>query len=378
MSIKSMDDIAWCAHHLREWYLRNKRDLPWRNHPSPYQVWVSELMLQQTQVVTVLPYYARWMERFPSIQALANADISEVLQLWAGLGYYRRARFLHEGAQIIVNQFGGEFPQNIADLKKIRGIGEYTAGAIAAFAFHQNIAAIDGNAERVLARFFGITGDLTRGVSRKVLENTANAVAACGNASDTNQAIMDLGTSCCAKIAHCASCPLAERCFALKNGRTESLPEKKAPPQKSTEFRACLILIDAAQNCLIARRRSDLLLGGLWEFPMITISKNAADAPSQLRLPRQALWRDNFGDMIHGWHATDKQVTHIFTHIKMTVVIDTAQCSDFGQIMQMQTDTYDAFACAKLQDIAQTCAISTLMKKLITAALKPGQKTLPI
>ncbi len=379
MSDSAQDNIQWYAQTLRDWFLKHGRKLPWREAPTPYEVWVSELMLQQTQVVTVLPYYARWLERFPTVEALARADISEVLQLWAGLGYYRRARFLHEGAQIITQQFGGNFPTDIKELKKIRGIGSYTAGAIASFAFHQNTAAIDGNVERVMARFFGISGDLSRGKTRQALEATANAVAACGHASDTNQAMMDLGTSACAKIAHCESCPLSQRCFAVKHGLTESPPEKKTPPQKSQEFRACLILTEPDGNCLIARRRSDLLLGGLWEFPMITLSKDSPDPEAAVRLPRHHLWDAALSNIPQHWKYSGHQVSHIFTHIKMTVLIDTAHCESLAPLLKLQTETYDAFDTASLKDLADTHAISTLMKKLARAATaRQPQPKLPI
>ena len=169
--------------NLGDWFAVCKRDLPWRNAPSPYEVWVSELMLQQTQVSTVLPYYERWMKRFPDIHALASSNIDDVLGAWAGLGYYRRARYLHAGAQYIASQCGGVFPSTIEALRKIPGVGDYTSGAIASFAFGQNVPAIDGNAERVFSRFFGIEGDMTRGASRKRLVELADHVAKLGDAA---------------------------------------------------------------------------------------------------------------------------------------------------------------------------------------------------
>ena len=374
-----MNDTEWFASTLRDWFLQNGRKLPWRDQPSPYEVWVSELMLQQTQVVTVLPYYARWLERFPSVQALASADISEVLQLWAGLGYYRRARFLHEGAKLIVDRYGGTFPDDPEELKKIRGIGSYTAGAIAAFAFHKDTPAIDGYVERVISRFFGIDGDLSRGEPLKLLHQTAHKVAAHGHAADTNQAMMDLGASCCAKIARCAACPLAERCFALKHGLTEALPTPKAAPAKTDEYRACLLLRQDDGRCLIARRRSELLLGGLWEFPMITICKNSTNAVSECRLPRHLLWKNALADIPNHWNTSNIQITHVFTHIKMTVILDTAQCATFEPLLNLQNATYDSFNSVSLKDIPSQYAISTLMKKIIKAAQRIDmQKTLPL
>ncbi|MBQ9396523.1 MAG: A/G-specific adenine glycosylase [Proteobacteria bacterium] len=366
-----MNDLEWFVESLRAWFAENGRDLPWRHAPTPYEVWVSELMLQQTQVITVIPYYEHWLKRFPDIAALANAPIDEVLTYWAGLGYYRRARYLHEGAKKILTDFDGQFPQSIQELRSIPGIGAYTAGAIASFAFHQNVPAVDGNAHRVLARFFGIAGDLTSGEPAHLLDSTANQVAAIGYASVVNQAVMDIGASCCSKAPQCNVCPLAERCYAMRNGLTDAIPFKKKRVEKYDEFRAALRLT-CDDNVLIARRRSDILLGGLWEFPMITISrgKGAAhrrDADLQMRLPRTSLWQSFLASVFPTCPLSDLQtlqntVSHTFTHIEMKVALDCAQCAQMPEITGVSGD-YDAFQWVR--EISSQFAISSLMKKLM-------------
>lgn len=368
-----MNDFEWFVDSLRSWFSANGRDLPWRHNPTPYEVWVSELMLQQTQVVSVLPYYQRWLQRFPDITTLAQAPVDEVLTYWAGLGYYRRARYLHEGSKKILADFGGRFPQSINELRTIPGIGAYTAGAIASFAFHQNVPAVDGNAQRVFARFFGIAGDLASGQSARQLESVAMQVAAVGHASVVNQAVMDIGSSCCSKKTHCEVCPLANRCTALQCGLTESIPFKKKRVEKYDEFRAALRLC-CDDLVLIARRRSDVLLGGLWEFPMMTISrgKGAAhrrEADLKMRLPRIALWQswmadDNAHPMLTDFHTCQTTVSHTFTHIEMKVALDCAKCS---QIIDMNVDAadYDAFKWTRPDGILTQFAVSSLMKKLM-------------
>lgn len=351
------------------WFQKYGRDLPWRHAPNPYQVWVSEIMLQQTQVVTVIPYYLRWMERFPDIKALADASIEDVLTQWTGLGYYRRARYLHEGAREIVEHHEGEFPQTVEALRKIPGIGPYTAGAIASFAFGMNVPAIDGNAERVLSRYFGIFGDLTRGEGKKSLADVGSKLAALGNSRNINQAIMDIGASCCSRIAQCDLCPLHERCFALSNGLTQALPQKKQPVKKDDEYRVAIYLTSSDGKVLLARRKHHILLGGLWEFPSIMMARGKNIAAPDLRMTRAVLWADWLkthqpeSELQH-WTTENRQIEHIFTHIHMRVMLDTAQINGISKQFWQPDETYDAFAWYKPENIS-ALPISTLMKKLM-------------
>ena len=368
-----MNEFEWFVESLRAWFAENGRDLPWRHTPTPYEVWVSELMLQQTQVVTVIPYYERWLKRFPDIRSLAEAPVDEVLTYWAGLGYYRRARYLHDGAKKLIADFDGVFPQSVQELRTIPGIGAYTAGAIASFAFGQNVPAVDGNAQRVLARFFGIAGDLTAGEPAHQLDLAANQIAAIGHAPVVNQAIMDIGASCCSKSVQCSICPLSERCYALRNGLTESIPFKKKRSEKYDEYRAALRL-SCNDYVFVARRRSDILLGGLWEFPMITISrgKGAAhrrEAGLKMRLPRVVQWQTGLSAMARDGVITDFKtlpdtVCHTFTHIEMRVVLDCARCSEMVDITGNSGD-YDAFQWVRVDEISSRFAVSSLMKKLM-------------
>lgn len=365
-----MSDSTYFASTLYTWFATHGRKLPWRNAPSPYQVWVSELMLQQTQVATVIPYYERWMTRFPTLESLANAELDEVLKLWSGLGYYRRARYLHEGSRVILSQFGGQFPQTIAELRKIPGIGAYTAGAVTSFAFGQNEPAIDGNVDRVLSRFFGITLDLSTHEGRQIIEERAHEIAHWGHANIVNQAIMDLGASCCSRIAHCASCPLFTQCEARRLGLTESLPLKKRKCERYREYRAAIRLISPDNRILLAKRRADQLLGGLWEYPMITLLRakmQNEDSPSALRMPRESTWKNWLS--AHGQNANiarlvmgKNEITHIFTHIQMHVVTDEATYLGETTPSWDGDEIYDRFEWVK--DIHTGYALSSLMKKL--------------
>ncbi|MBO4351211.1 MAG: A/G-specific adenine glycosylase [Proteobacteria bacterium] len=366
----SSEQCGWFTHTLRAWFLKNGRHLPWRNHPTPYQVWVSEIMLQQTQVVTVIPYYERWMKLFPNVESLASAAIDDVLKLWAGLGYYRRARYLYEGAKVIVEQYHGEFPADIRELRKIPGIGAYTAGAIAAFAFKQDVPAIDGNAERVLSRFFGIQGDI-RGAERGTLEGVANEVASFGHCSDVNQAIMDLGASLCGKSAQCAQCPIAEKCYAFEHKMTELLPAPKVRIEKTDEFRVALRLTSPNGRILIAQRSKDALLGGLWEYPMVTLSRGKGKSHQEkalkvLEQSRNELWiawcQQNQLHLTH-WGTTRQFVKHTFTHIQMRVDLDEGVCDSMPIIAP--NEDYEDFRWVEYDDIGKKYPISTLMKKMI-------------
>ena len=252
---------------MLDWYSENARELPWRNHPDSYAIWVSEIMLQQTQVETVIPYFLKWMRRFPTIPILAASSQQDVLNLWEGLGYYGRARNIHRAAVILVAGHGGRLPADIGKLRELPGIGRYTAGAIASLAFGKNEPVLDGNVRRVLSRVFHVTEPLRSTQGEKVLWRIAGEHLPPGKAGDYNQAIMDFGsTICLPKSPICADCPLMGLCQARDLGIQGALPvpqSKKEIPHYTVT--AAVFMRDG--QVLIAQRPQDSLLGGMWEFP---------------------------------------------------------------------------------------------------------------
>ncbi len=255
------------APHLLAWYRQNARSLPWRGSDDPYAIWVSEVMLQQTRVETVIPYFLRWMERFPTLSALADAPEQQVLSAWEGLGYYSRARSLHKAAQVVMAEYGGQLPRTAGELEKLPGVGRYTAAAVASMAFGRDVAALDGNIRRVLARVFNVDLPARSPQGEAMLWQLAQAHLPPGHAGDYNQAIMDLGSAICTpRNPRCLICPLAEICEARQLGVQEQRPvlEKKSPTPHYT-VTAAVIWRD--QRVLICQRPTDGLLGGLWEFP---------------------------------------------------------------------------------------------------------------
>ncbi len=253
---------------LLRWATRNLRDLAWRAEPrDPYRVWVSEIMLQQTQAATVIPYFYRFTERFPTVQALAQAPLDDVLKLWEGLGYYARARHLHRAAQKVVAEFDGRLPDTVEELSKLPGIGRYTAGAIASIAFGRDAPAVDGNVRRVLCRLYAIRGDVRRSKIQNQLWALAEANLPKGKAGRWNEAMMELGaTVCTPRSPRCGECPLAGSCRAHALGIQEKLPARAAS-KRTPHYDVAAAVIRKRGRVLIARRPLGGMLGGLWEFP---------------------------------------------------------------------------------------------------------------
>ena len=252
---------------LLPWYHANKRILPWRGHPSAYAVWVSEIMLQQTRVEAVIPYFERWMHLFPNVQALANASEQEVLNAWEGLGYYSRARNLHKAAKIVADQYNGEIPRDLEKLRALPGIGRYTVGAIASIAFGMDLPALDGNIKRVYARIFDVTEPVDTSAGEKILWELAEKQLPRGHAGDYNQALMDLGaTICIPKNPRCLICPLMKLCKARQNGTQNQRPVKTPKKEVPHYVHAAAVIIER-NKVLLAQRPSQGLLGGMWEFP---------------------------------------------------------------------------------------------------------------
>jgi A/G-specific adenine glycosylase len=249
------------------WYEANRRKLPWRNRPRPYAVWVSEIMLQQTQVDTMLPYYRRFMKRFPSVRALADSDIQDVLGLWQGLGYYARARNLHRAAQLVVEQHGGRMPRDPEVLRKLPGIGEYTVAAILSISFEIPLPVVDGNVARVTARFWAIHDDVGRAATRKAIADRLTGPIQTVSPGTFNQAMMELGALICRpRDPSCGVCPLAKHCVAKRKGCVADYPVKKKR-KPVPQYDVVVGVIYRRGRILLARRPASGMLGGLWEFP---------------------------------------------------------------------------------------------------------------
>jgi len=255
------------ARLLLQWYEKEGRRLPWRRHHDPYAIWVSEIMLQQTRVATVIPYFERWLERFPTVFALAAASEQEVLAVWEGLGYYQRARHLHQAARLLVADYGGNLPRDAATLRRLPGIGRYTAGALAAILGSQDEIAIDGNVRRVLSRVFDIAAPLGTPAAENELTARARENLPAGRAADYNQALMDLGALICTPRApRCEICPLESSCRARAAGLQEQRPVTR-PKAALPHYLVTAAVIRRDPTYLLAQRPPQGLLGGLWEFP---------------------------------------------------------------------------------------------------------------
>ncbi len=299
---------------LLTWYAQHKRDLPWRRDThDPYRVWIAETLLQQTQAATVIPYYARFLARFPNVRALASARLDEVLKVWEGAGYYARARNLHRAAQEIVARLGGEIPSTVEDLLTLPGIGRYTAGAIASIAFGRDAPVVDGNVTRVLCRYFNITGDPKSARTQKELWQRAENLLPRGRAGEFNQALMELGaTLCTPRQPRCAACPLARGCAARRLNLQDQLPAKRVK-KKLPHYDIAIGIIWKRGKILIAQRPAEKLLGGLWEFPGGHRRKNESLAACVAREVREELGIEiAVGEKM----AT---VEHAYSHFKITL-----------------------------------------------------------
>ena len=301
------------SRRLLTWYEREQRQLPWRGHADAYAVWVSEIMLQQTRVETVIPYFERWMQRFPTIQSLASSTQQQVLSLWEGLGYYSRARNLHKAAQVVVEQYAGQLPQDRVNLEKLPGIGAYTAGAIASIAFGKDEAALDGNIRRVLARVFAVRTPARSPAGEKELWELARRCLPPGRAGDYNQALMDLGSAVCTPHApQCLICPLLEICAGHKLGLQEKLPVIP-PRQKIPHLTVAAAVVRRADTVLIAQRAQSDLLGGMWEFPGGTLENDETFEEGLQREIREEL---NTAVLIEGPFGI---YNHAYTHFTVTL-----------------------------------------------------------
>lgn len=315
--IKGDKSIAAISHRLCAWYREHQRDLPWRRMRDPYAIWVSEIMLQQTRVTTVIPYFKRWLKLFPTVRALAKAPIEKVLKAWEGLGYYTRARNLHHAAGQVVSEFGGQILSAVDDLRRLKGIGRYTAGAIASIAFGLDEPVLDGNVTRVLCRLFAIGTDPKAASSQAKLWTLARALIpksrtmgvspmygrtlhgrdgrdthgqdARATAGLFNQAMMDLGaTICLPRNPLCPQCPARQNCQAWASGKQDKLPRKSRKPQVP-HYDVVVGVIRKGGRLLVDRRPDEGLLGGLWELPGGKIKPGESHAQALRREVKEEL-----------------------------------------------------------------------------------------
>ncbi len=314
---------------LLGWYRAHRRTLPWREEPTAYRVWVSEIMLQQTQVVTVIPYFERWMAAFPDVQTLADAPIDDVLALWSGLGYYRRAHMLHRAARVVVDHHDGALPDTLDGLLSLPGVGRYTAGAIASIAFNLPAPIVDGNVIRVLCRLEGIETDPREGATNKRLWSLAEALIPEGQARDFNQSMMELGALVCSpRNPDCQGCPVSKWCQALATDQVAKLPLKVKRKAKRPMALACAMVQQADTGRFLLVQRPDKgLFAGLWEFPSVEVER----LPSVTQGDRQV--RGALAEHLTSMGlevslgASVSRLQHILTHIRLTVQPFEATCT---------------------------------------------------
>ncbi len=321
---------------LLAWYDAGHRSLPWRDAVSPYRTWVSEIMLQQTRVAAVIPYFTRFMETFPTVEALANAEEEQLMALWQGLGYYSRARNLHKAAKEIMDTHGGAFPNTFAHIRTLSGVGEYTAGAIASIAFGEAVPAVDGNVLRVAARLTDCDENILSPAVRRRFTEEMQSVMPHHRPGDFNQALMELGAMVCLPNAapKCDVCPCRGFCLAHVRGRETALPVRIKPQGKRKEEHTVFIL--RKDNREAVRRRSESgLLAGLWEFPNTAGTLSEEQAAQQL-----GAWSVT----PHRWLKKEKK-KHVFTHIIWEMTVYTIEivgegCGDWHWRNSDNADSY--------------------------------------
>jgi A/G-specific adenine glycosylase len=309
---------------LLDWFHKHGRDLPWRKTRNPYAIWVSEIMLQQTQVATVIPYYQRFLRSFPTIHHLAGAALPKVLKAWEGLGYYSRARNLHRFSRIVSNHFHGRIPDNLRELLSLPGIGRYTAGAILSIAYNKEAPILDGNVKRVLSRLFAVSGDSVKKKTDVFLWKISESLVPMGRSRDFNQALMDLGAMVCTpKGPQCNRCPLANDCKARVLGKPEQYPAKVAR-KAIPVVEAVSAVVKKRGQVLLRQRPPEGLLGGLWEFPNWKIEekrKLRLGLELRSRIKKEMGMNVEVMESIGTFH-------HAFTHFKLTLHVFLCETMD--------------------------------------------------
>lgn len=362
MALEPGDDTSIAtAAALLAWYDCRRRDLPWRAKPGeradPYNVWLSEIMLQQTTVAAVKPYFAAFVARWPSVDRLAAAKPAEVLQLWAGLGYYARARNLHACAKIVAREFAGKFPQSESLLRTLPGIGPYTAAAIAAIAFGAPAAAVDGNAERVVARLFAVETPLP--AARAAIKALAKGLVPQSRPGDFAQAMMDLGaTLCTPKNPACAACPISQFCLGLAAGCAGALPRKAPRPERPLRLGAVFYVAREDGAVLVRTRPSKGLLGGMTEFPGTPWDLDFDVDGALSQAPVTAAYR-----------RLEHTVAHSFTHFSLRLAI-------FAAVVPAGTGAVNGCRFVPARDVDKE-AFPSVMRKVLTEVRRGEAPTLP-
>jgi A/G-specific adenine glycosylase len=346
------------AQSLLAWFdTHGRKNLPWQHDINPYRVWLSEIMLQQTQVDTVIPYFNTFMEHFPTVHTLAAAPLDEVLHLWTGLGYYARARNLHRCAQLITEHHQGEFPSDIDQLVELPGIGPSTACAIASIAFNQPTAILDGNVKRVLARFHCLEGWPGSPKIEKELWLHAQAHMPIQRCADYTQAIMDLGATLCRRASpDCDNCPVQKGCAALKHIRVQELPTRKPSKAVPTKTTIMLLAIDAAGRVLLHQRPPEGIWGGLWSLPEFDTAEDAISHCSYA-----------VGTFTE--HQEWPQLKHVFSHYKLNITPIVISVKPSAQVAEHQNKRW-----YKLGD-SQKLGLAAPVKKLLEKAQTLGNKS---
>lgn len=312
---------------LIDWYLQNKRTLPWRNTTNPYEIWLSEIILQQTRVAQGMPYYEAFIFNFPTVYDLAIASEEQVLKLWQGLGYYSRARNLHATAKHIVAELNGVFPKSYLELLKLKGVGEYTAAAIASFAYNEPVAVVDGNVFRVLSRVFGVFSDISEAKTKKEFQQLAQELLPLTNAFTFNQAIMEFGAlQCVPKSPNCFNCIFNHKCVALQKGLVATLPVKQKKTKVKNRYLNYLIIRDADDNFVVRKREEKGIWFNLYEFTVLEfeskVSLKKVIHEINLNFKPKAIALKNDKEIIH---KLSHQHLHIrFFEIKYSEIITNA------------------------------------------------------
>ncbi len=319
-------DAGECARRLLDWYDRQGRDLPWRNTRDPYRIWLSEIMLQQTTVAAVIGYYQRFLENFPTVEQLAAAPLEAVIDLWAGLGYYSRARNLHAAARKVVEDYNGVFPAEPDQLQKLPGIGRSTAGAIAALAFDRHAPILDGNVRRVLCRLLAWQEPPRSARAEKQLWLWAEALTPEWRVHDYTQAIMDFGaTLCTPRQPGCDECPLAGLCRARAQGLEQQLPVRP-PAKKIPTRREVVLLVEQGGHVLTRRRAAEGFLGGLWEFPCLTLAESQ-DPAAGIRQLQQDFEMPGVAEPLG-------EVRHVYSHFRLESLIYYLACEQMPGVAE--------------------------------------------
>jgi len=300
----------WFSKGLITWYKTHKRDLPWRNQTDPYKIWLSEIILQQTQVVQGMSYYLKFTQKYPKIGLLAAAKEDEVLKLWQGLGYYSRARNLHAAAKTINEQYKGKFPASYEEIKALKGVGDYTAAAISSFAYNLPHAVVDGNVYRVLSRLFGIETPIDSGQGKKEFQVLANELLNKKDPAQHNQAIMEFGSQYCKPVnPDCENCIFNNKCFAFKTARVSELPVKAKKTKVKDRFLNYVVLVDKNNNIYLNKRSANDIWKGLYEFLLVESDKEI----TVQQLLKHTTFKQNVGIKFKLLHSS-KSYKHILSH----------------------------------------------------------------